>query len=87
MSQRYPKWLLVDSNVKPDKTLTTVENIVTHRHSDLRGLLITLKLGEYESAPLVYRWKDKIQSWNPKQIQVRQLARNKCEVCFAVTMK
>ena len=83
---RGAKWLLVDSNVKPDKTLVTIENIVTHRHSDFRGLLITLKIGDYSSASLIDRWASKIQSWNPKEVQVRQLARNKCEVCFAVTM-
>ena len=44
------KWLLVDSNVKPDKTLLTVGNIVTHRYNTTAGLLITLKLGDYDSA-------------------------------------
>jgi len=83
---RGAKWMLVDSNVKPDKTLLTVGNIVTHRHSDFRGLLITLKIGDYQSAHLIDRWTKTIQSWNPKAIQVRQLARNKCEVCFAVAM-
>lgn len=80
------KWLLVDSNVKPDKTLTTVENIVTHRHSQIRGLLITLKIGEYSEARLVDDWAARIRSWQPNEIHVRQLARNKCEVCFAVTI-
>lgn len=80
------KWLLVDSNVKPDKTLVTVGNIVTNRHSDLRGLLIMMKIGDYESAGLIDRWIETIQSWKPASIQIRQLARNKCEVCFAVTM-
>ncbi len=83
---RGAKWLLVDSNVKPDKTLVTVGNIVTNRHSDLQGLLITLKVGDYDAVGLIDRWQQTIQSWNPKQIQVRQLARNKCEVCFAVEM-
>jgi 23S rRNA (cytidine2498-2'-O)-methyltransferase len=80
------KWMLVDSNVKPDKTLLTVENIVTHRHSSFRGLLITLKLGDYQSAHLVDGWAKRIQGWEPKRVRVRHLARNKCEVCFAVTM-
>ena len=80
------KWLLVDSNVKPAKTLVTVRNIVTHRYSHLRGLLITLKIGDYESANLVDQWSKTIQTWNPKEVQVRQLARNKCEVCFAIKM-
>ena len=83
---RDAKWLLVDSNVKPAQTLVTVGNIVTHRHSKLRGLLITLKIGDYSSANLIDRWSKTIQSWNPKEVHVRQLARNKCEVCFAVTM-
>lgn len=83
---RGAKWLLVDSNVKPDKTLVTIKNIVTHRYSDVRGMLITLKIGDYESANLIERWTEKIQAWNPESIRVRQLARNKCEVCFAVSM-
>ncbi len=80
------KWLLVDSNVKPFKTLITVENIVTNRNSQIRGLLITLKIGEYSEARLVDEWSERIRSWNPREVHVRQLARNKCEVCFAVTM-
>jgi len=83
---RGAKWLLVDSNVKPDQTLVTVKDIVNHKYSDFKGLLITLKIGDYESAGLINRWRKSIEVWNPKQIRVRQLARNKCEVCFAVTM-
>lgn len=83
---RGAKWLLVDSNVRPDQTLTTIENIVTHRQSDFVGLLITLKIGEYSSASLIENWFNRIVRWKPNHVQVRQLARNKCEVCFAVTM-
>ena len=83
---RGAKWLLVDSNVKPDQTLVTVKNIVNHKFSEFKGLLITLKIGDYESAGSINRWRKSIEVWKPKQIQVRQLARNKCEVCFAVTM-
>jgi 23S rRNA (cytidine2498-2'-O)-methyltransferase len=83
---RGAKWLLVDSNVRPDQTLTTIENIVTHRQSDFVGLLVTLKIGDYSSASLIESWFERIVSWKPTQVQVRQLARNRCEVCFAVTM-
>ncbi len=83
---RGAKWLLVDSNVKPDKTLVTVENIVTHRLSQIQGLLITLKIGDYEHASLIDRWMARIESWGPSRVRVRQLARNKVEVCFAITM-
>tara|TARA_R110002049_G_scaffold72490_6_gene187361 strand:+ start:40534 stop:41577 length:1044 start_codon:yes stop_codon:yes gene_type:complete len=81
---RGAKWMLVDSNVKPDKTLVTVGNIVTSRYSEFIGLLLTLKIGEYESADMIKRWRETIESWHPKSVEVRQLARNKCEVCFAV---
>ncbi len=80
------KWLLVDSNVKPTQTLTTVGNIVNNRNSDIRGMLITLKLGDYAAAESIVHWRERVESWGAKEIQVRQLARNRCEVCFAVRM-
>jgi 23S rRNA (cytidine2498-2'-O)-methyltransferase len=83
---RGAKWLLVDFNVKPDQALTIIQNIVTHRQSDFLGLLITLKIGDYDSAELIESWFDRIVSWKPSKVQVRQLARNRREVCFAVSM-
>lgn len=83
---RGAKWLLVDSNVKPAKTLTTVGNIVNHQHSTIQGMLLTLKLGDYSATQWIDQWIETVQSWNPKSVRVRQLARNKCEVCFAVEM-
>jgi len=81
---RGAKWLLVDSNVKPTQTLSTVSNIVTHQHSSIQGLLLTMKLGTYEAVERMDAWTARVQKWNPNRIQIRQLARNKCEVCFAV---
>lgn len=80
------KWLLVDSNVTPDKALTTIENIVKHRECSVEGMLLTMKLGSYDAADEIPKWVKRIQEWNPTDIQVRQLARNRCEVCFAVKM-
>lgn len=80
------KWLLVDSNVKPEKTLTTVEHIVTHQYCTLSGLLVTMKLGDYDKMDQIPVWLSKVQRWNPKQVAVRQLARNRCEVCLAVSL-
>lgn len=84
---RGAKWLLVDSNVKPEKTLVTIKHIVTHRDCDLQGLLITLKIGDYEAVGRVEDWMARIQEWNPSRVKVRQLARNKVEVCFAVSLE
>lgn len=84
---RGAKWLLVDSNVRPEATLSTVKNIVTHPQCHFRGLLITMKLGTYDRANEIESWVNQIQTWQRiANIRVRQLARNRCEVCFAVTM-
>lgn len=77
------KWLLVDSNVRPDKTLVTVENIVTNRQVSIRGMLLTMKLGNYSAAHRIPGWCHMIAGWGYKQIEVRQLATGRCEVCIA----
>ncbi|MCC9599074.1 SAM-dependent methyltransferase [Stieleria sp. JC731] len=84
---RGARWLLADSNVKPEKTLVTIENIVKHRLCDIEGLLLTMKLGDYEVARHIPKWIERIKTWNPEEIRVRQLARNRCEVCMAIRLK
>jgi 23S rRNA (cytidine2498-2'-O)-methyltransferase len=83
---RGAKWLLVDSSVKPDSTLSTVRHLVDSRETSFRGCLITLKLREYERADQISRWQREIERWRPKKIEFRQLARNRCEICVAVTL-
>ena len=78
------KWLLVDSNVRPDQTLTTIENIVLHPSVNLAGALITMKIGGYEHADRLRGWSRRIATWQPSDVKVRHLARNKIEVCYAV---
>ena len=46
---------------------------------------MTLKIGDYASADQISDWRQTVQSWHPRDIRIRQLARNKKEVCFAVT--
>lgn len=83
---RDAKWMLIDSNVKPEHTLTTVGNIVTSRQTRFSGLLMTLKIGSYDSVESkINDWIQTVQSWDPREVRVRQLARNKKEVCFAVS--
>lgn len=81
------KWLLVDSNVRPDQTLTTVEHIVTHRGSTIQGMILTLKLGGIEHADRIDGWVRKVKSWGATDIAVRQLARSKIEVCLVARMR
>jgi 23S rRNA (cytidine2498-2'-O)-methyltransferase len=79
---RDARWLLVDSNVRPDRTLLTVEQIVTNRQVDLRGLVLTLKLGTYNAAHRIPGWCHKMAGWGYKRIEARQLATGRCEVCI-----
>lgn len=80
------RWMLVDSNVRPDQTLTTVENIVQHPATSFEGLLLTMKIGGYPHADRIEKWIRRIKGWGTESIRVKQLARNKVEVCFAVEL-
>lgn len=84
---RGAKWLLVDSNVRPDQSLTTVEHIVTSRESDVEGMLLTLKLGGFSHADRIPGWIQRVKTWGAYDIRVRNLARGKVEVCLAAKMK
>lgn len=83
---RGAKWLLVDSNVRPDQTLVTVGQVVNHRDSAVEGVLMTMKLGDYPHADRISGWVAEAERWGATAIDVRQLARNRCEVCFAVRL-
>jgi len=84
---RGAKWLLVDSTVRPDQSLTTVENIITNRESSIEGMLLTLKLGGFEHADRIPGWIQRVKTWGAMDIRVRNLARGKVEVCLAARMK
>ncbi|HBJ33894.1 MAG TPA: SAM-dependent methyltransferase [Planctomycetaceae bacterium] len=81
------KWLLVDSNVRPDQTLATVEQIVTHRDSTIEGMILTLKVGGIAHADRIDGWVRKVRSWGATDVAVRQLARSKIEVCLVARMR
>lgn len=78
------KWLLMDANIKPDATLGAIERIVRSHETSFAGALLTLKLGTYETAENIPAWIARIESWGPSRVEIRQLARNRCEVCVAV---
>lgn len=80
------KWLFVDANVRPDQSLTTVEQIVTHQLSTIRGMILTLKLGGIEHADRIEGWIKTVRRWGATDVAVRQLARGKIEVCLMARM-
>ena len=78
------KWLMSDSNVAPNYTLDSVENIVNNERTNIRGMLLTLKLIKWELATELPIYMDRIRSWGYQYVRARQLAFNRQEVCVAV---
>jgi 23S rRNA (cytidine2498-2'-O)-methyltransferase len=78
---RKTQWLTADLNVAPQYTLDTVEEIVTHRDVDIRGMLLTLKLLEWKLAEEIPAYLSRISNWGYRRVQARQLFHNRQEVC------
>jgi 23S rRNA (cytidine2498-2'-O)-methyltransferase len=76
------KWLTADLNVAPDYTLDTVEEIVTNQHVRISGLLLTIKLPEWELAAKIPKHLARVKSWGYKSVRARQLSHNRQEYCL-----
>jgi len=77
------RWLTADMNVAPEYTLDAVEAIVTHPRVNIRGLLLTLKLPQWELAANVPEYVARIRSWGYNRVQSRQLQYDRREICVA----
>jgi 23S rRNA (cytidine2498-2'-O)-methyltransferase len=76
-------WLTADLNVAPNYTLDAVESIVTHRTTHVRGLLLTLKLIEWELAEHIPEYLERVRNWGFEYVRARQLSFNRQEICVA----
>jgi len=76
------KWLTADLNVAPDYTLDTVEEIVTNQHVRIAGLLLTIKLPEWDLAAQIPEHMARVKSWGYKSVRARQLSHNRQEYCL-----
>jgi 23S rRNA (cytidine2498-2'-O)-methyltransferase len=74
------RWLAADANVAPNYTLDVVQDIVTYPTSRIQGLLLTLKLPNYELLDQLDSYLDRIRSWKYQRVEARQLAHNRREV-------
>jgi len=81
------KWLTADINVAPNYTLDTVEDIVTHESVNVRGMLLTLKLLEWELAERLPEYLERVAGWGYSSVRARQLSQNRQEVCVVATRK
>ena len=80
-------WLASDMNVAPQYTLDTVEAIVTHPAGAMRGLLLTLKLPDWELAAQLPEYLERIRSWGFSKVRARQLVFNRREVCVTAVRR
>jgi len=80
---RKARWLLADMNVAPGYTLDVVGDIVTHPEVHIRGLLLTLKLPQWELAERVPEYVARVKRWGFNEVAVRQLAYQHQEICLA----
>ena len=78
------KWIMSDSTVTPTYTLDSVEHIVTRDDVNIRGMLLTLKLTNWELVKELPQYLDRIRGWGYQYIRTRQLAFNRREICVAV---
>ena len=76
------RWLTADMNLAPNYTLDAVEAIVTHPGVAIRGLVLTLKLAEWELAQHLPEFAARVHGWGFRDVRIRQLATGGREVCL-----
>lgn len=76
------RWLAADASVAPKYTLDCVEDIVTYKTNHIAGLLLTIKLTNYELAEKMDEYLARVRSWGYAHVDVRQLASNRRECCI-----
>ena len=84
---RKVRWLTADMNVAPNFTLDAIEAIVTHAEVNIRGMLLTLKLPQWQLAAEVPAYLARIRGWGFNLVRARQLAHNRREICVAALQK
>ncbi|MFO0574504.1 MAG: SAM-dependent methyltransferase [Polyangia bacterium] len=79
-------WLLLDVNLAPQVALHQVRRVVSTLRDTLRGALLTLKLNDWQLAAQVPQLLARVQAMGFVDVQARQLATNRQELCVAALM-
>ncbi len=77
------QWLTADMSIAPSDTLDEVERIVCHRANRVWGLILTLKLNDWNLAEQIPSYLERVRSWGYSRVRVRQLSHNRQEICLA----
>ncbi|HEX5472019.1 MAG TPA: SAM-dependent methyltransferase, partial [Lacipirellulaceae bacterium] len=76
------RWLVADMNIAPQSTLDEVEAIVTHPRVSIRGLVLTLKLSNWNLAERLPEFVLRVRGWGFRDVRTRQLVTGGQEVCL-----
>jgi 23S rRNA (cytidine2498-2'-O)-methyltransferase len=76
------RWLAADMNIAPQATLDEVEPIVTHPGVAIRGLVLTLKLSDWDAAAQLAEFAGRVRGWGYRDVRLRQLVSGGQEVCL-----
>ncbi len=76
------RWLACDANVAPNYTLDTVEAIVTYPTSNFQGLVLTMKLSDWDQASKIDEHIARVRTWGFPRIKTRQLAFQSYRILF-----
>jgi 23S rRNA (cytidine2498-2'-O)-methyltransferase len=77
------RWLIADMNIAPEATLDEVEAIVTHPGVTLRGMILTLKLANWDVAERLPTFMDRVRALGFRDVRARQLVTGGQEICIA----
>ncbi len=79
---RNVKWLAVDINATPTYTLDAVEQVVRNDQTNIRGMILTLKLTDLKLAKGLPQFIERVRNWGFRDVRTRQLAFNRQEICL-----
>jgi len=78
------RWVITDMNVAPNYTLDVLEELISRRDINIRGLLFTLKLVKWDLVADIPKYVQRIKSWGCTQIAIAQMQFNRQEIMVAV---
>jgi 23S rRNA (cytidine2498-2'-O)-methyltransferase len=76
------RWLAADMNLAPNYTLDAVEAVVSHPDVRIRGMVLTLKLAEWNLADRLGEYAARVRGWGFRDVRMRQLASGGQEICL-----
>ena len=63
------QWLTADMSIAPSDTLDEVERIVCHRANRVWGLILTLKLNDWNLAEQIPSYLERVRSWGYSRVR------------------